>query len=169
MNTTNLYLINLSARPLVKLVVTFMPKVISWEALSSWKVIPTIGRNNPFYHYTGGEDTISFQLDWYATDKARDLATKNAKVVRSWSRANGYLQKPPRIALEFEGLFRNDTFIIESAPFDMSMFVRPNYSFNSGTKEGTADQELKPLQITQQITLKKITSFNEQHPQMQDL
>lgn len=147
----NIYLVNLDT--LEKLSIQFIPKEgISWEATSKWAVIPTVGRNNPFYHYTGGEDSLTFKLDWYSNDQARQDAIAAARIVRSWSRANAYRSKPPRIMLIFGDVFKNDVWIIDSAPFTMELFQLP--------------RNMRPAQVYQDITLKKITSFNESHTTM---
>lgn len=151
--------------------IMYTPEEIKWEALSQWAIIPAMSRNNPHYHYTGGEDTLTFMLDWYAFDSAREEALKRASIVKSWSRANAYSNRPPAILLYMGGLFTNHRWVIKSANYSMSLFMKPNYvprhtlSSGNGTNqrvvEATAENRIMPVQIHQELVLYKVTSKNE--------
>ena len=146
-NTTSaeVYLVNLET--LEKLSIMYIPRQLEWEAPSNWVAIPTIGRNNPFYHYTGAEDKLSFELDWFAYDEDRVLAINAATKVKSWARNNGYRSRPPRIQLIWGKLFQNHVFIIEDASYTLSDFQQ--------------NKQMMPAQIRQQLVLNKVTEDNE--------
>lgn len=147
------FLVNLDTTE--KLPIMFIPQEgLNWGAKSNWAVIPTVGRNNPFYHYTGGEDVLKFQLDWYAGDKGRVSAINAANKVKAWSRNNGYESRPPRVALIWGDLFQSHTFVIQSAEYTMEMFDRTH--------------KMMPVQIYQEISLAKITDDNETHEEISD-
>lgn len=146
-----------------KVDIMFTPSNIEWEADSKYATIPTFSRNNPFYHYTGGEDTITFILDWYAFDRDREEAIKRASRIKAWGRGDGYYSKPPLIVLDIGGLFLNNTYIIKAAPYTMSLFMKGGYTAGKNGQPGTANGRLMPVQITQEITLLKVTSINERH------
>ncbi len=145
-----------------------IPRNIIVEPDANWVNISPIARNNPFYHYTGGEDTIKLTLDWYsdkkdggALDELRTEALRKAKWLEAKTRNDG-LEKPPhRVKLLCGGesseqdpdkqlflapMFNEATFIVHNAPYTMSGFHKA--------------QGLRPTQIIQELTLKRITEGN---------
>lgn len=139
------FIVNLETKEYIKL--HFVPLEVEWESKSNIAAIASIGRNNPFYHFTGGEDTINLELDWHAYDNARQSAIGAANTLKAWSRNDGYKKGLPRIKLIFGNLFRDHVFIIAAAPYKMSLFQR-----NRG---------MMPAQVNQTLTLKKVTMSNE--------
>src|SRR5688500_14575029 len=65
---SNMFLVHLDEfnNRLESLQIQTVPIEMQVTPTANWATIPSIGRNNPFYHYTGGEDTLTFQLDWYS-------------------------------------------------------------------------------------------------------
>ncbi len=147
-----LYIVNMDTGE--KLSILFSPMEINWDAKSTLVAIPTMGRNNPFYHYTGAEDKIEFELDWYAMDRARVSAINSCNKLKSWSRNSGYNKRIPRIKLIFGTLFSNHVFLIEDAPYTMSLFQKTH--------------GMMPAQCMQSISLVKITSYNETHEELSE-
>jgi len=145
---SNMWLVRLDSRgaEVESLRIQTVPLEISVEPTSNWAVIPSIGRNNPFYHYTGGEDIISFTLDWYSVDPLRTDVIKKCRWVESLSKANGYKDQPPRMLLVYGNLYRFNTWIIESAQYRISLFDK--------------EQGMLPRQAYQEIILKKVTDRN---------
>ena len=137
--------------------IMYTPEEIRWESVAQWAIIPAMSRNNPHYHFTGGEDTLTFMLDWYAFDSAREEALRRAATIKSWSRSNSYSNKPPLILLYMGGLFTNHRWVIKSANYTMSLFMKPNYvpahSFSSGNGtnvrlvEASAENRILPYHV----------------------
>ncbi len=132
----------------------------------------SMGRNNPFMMYTGGEDTISFDISWYSNDpmNREDVLTK-CRLLESWSKANGYNQAPPvlRISWGTSGIFDNDLFILYSASYKLNNF-QDRYSGSSiDTDEfsrsvtRTINLGLLPSIATQSLVFKKVTGKNLTH------
>jgi hypothetical protein len=143
-----MYLVNLIT--LEKLPIQFVPIEMQWAPESNWVVIPSVGRNNPFYHYTGSEQTLSFQLDWNAKAENRQDVIEACRWVENLSLADGYDAEPPPVRLIFGTVFENYTFIVERAPFSISLFdVQNNYM---------------PKQAYQDIVLKRTTGVNIRKP-----
>lgn len=152
MTKAEIYIVNMETGEKVR--VMFVPLLLEWESTSNLAPIATLGRNNPFYHYTGGEDKLSFELDWLATDKAKTAAINACNKLKSWSKNNSYKKPPPRIKLIFGTLFSNHIFLIADASYNMAMF------------QGT--HRMLPAQCYQTIELVKITSYNETHKDISD-
>lgn len=129
-----------------KLRIQTVPLELSVVPESTWATIPSLGRNNPFYNYTGGEDTLEMTLDWYATLESRQDVIDKCRWVESLSKADGYLDEPPRILLIFGELFKYTTWIIDKAPYKLSLFDK--------------SQGMLPRQAYQELSLKKVTDRN---------
>ena len=116
----NIIIINDNISPPVSIVIQNRPNEISVDTQTSWVAVKSMGRNNPFMVYTGGEDTISFDVSWYSSDpnNREDILTK-CRLLESWSKANGYRQSPPTLKISWgsSGIFDNDLFILYSASY----------------------------------------------------
>jgi len=146
---SNMWLVRLDDRfkqNTEKLRIQTVPLELGVKPESNWQVIPSIGRNNPFYHYTSGEDTLEFTLDWYSVVENRQDVIDKCRWVESLSKADAYIDPPPRVLLIFGDLFKYTTWIIESAPYTLSLFNK--------------DKNMLPQQAYQTISLKKVTSAN---------
>lgn len=144
---------------------------------SNFVSISPMGRNNPFYHYSGGEDTLNLTLDWYS-DKAlngKDLDNSRTEVLRKckWleakQRRNGLEEDPHRVKLLWGGesttedgitftfppLFSDAIWIVESAPYDLSLFHKL--------------QGFRPTQAIQKLTLKRVTESSRTSLEIMDL
>lgn len=115
---------------------------------ANWVAVNSMGRNDPWAMYTGGEEKITMDLTWYSEAPSfislenylayRWKVVENVLKLVSWSRANGYAQAPPVIKILWSAgsetwssqgtLFPNDLFVIESANYNYelySQFVSP--------------------------------------------
>lgn len=145
-----------------KLVLPFVPRELSYEPSSKFVGIATMGRNTPFYQFTGAEDTIKFEIDWYALEE-KDLDRKNVinacRWVEALSKSDGYDGIPHRVKLVWGSndlLWQDDLWLVVDAPYVLS-------EFKSGYKEKDGlftNIGLMPQQAIQTITLKRVTSYN---------
>lgn len=145
--SNGLYIINLDTNERIHL--QTVPKEIRIGGDSNFKAIASMGRNNPFYHYTGAEDSIEFTISWYANEDDRKDVIRNCKWLQSWTRADGDNSGPPDIRLFFGQLFRDGLFKLTSANYEMSLFDRPH--------------NMLPTLAMQHLTFKRITQVNSEH------
>lgn len=155
---SNLYIVRLGTRTdansniainnneIERLKIQSIPLKLNVDAQANWAVIPTIGRNNPFYQYTGGEDTVNFTIDWYSTDPLRQDVIYKCRWVESLSRSDGYKNPPPLVLLIWGDLYKFTTWIVQSAPYELSLFDK--------------EYGVLPRQAYQRVTLKKVVGFN---------
>jgi len=71
-----------------------VPEDMEQSPESTWVAIHSPGRNNPFYHYTGGEDTLKFTLDFYAVGQTQQDVLLRAKWFQALGRADAYTGQP---------------------------------------------------------------------------
>lgn len=156
----NIHIVNISSTPYTRLTVQGMPTEIDCNPEPSWSVIRSIGRNNPFYVYTGSEDTISFDISWYSNngDNREDVITK-CKLLESWTKADAYNAPPPLLQIIWgkSGIFEGQTFILHSAKYKLGNFQN---SFRHSRDGEVKDAKLLPNLATQSLVFKKVTQNN---------
>lgn len=169
----NIFIINTSVSPYIAIQLQNRPDELRVEPKSTWASVVSMGRNNPFMMYTGGEDSISFDISWYANDKNhRDEVIYKCRLLESWTKADGYNSAPPVLRINWgtSGLFDDALFILESAPYTLTHFqdrsVRSIDSMNTGSdyyRRGIRDLHLYPNCATQTLTFKRVTQTNLTH------
>lgn len=131
---------------LEKLFLQTIPLELDINPDANWIAIASPGRNNPQYQYVGSEDTISFDISWYANDVGREDVLHKCKWLESLTKNDGYDNKPHHIKFIFGRLFRSSKFIVASASYKLSLFNR--------------DFDMLPGLAIQSVTLKRISDQN---------
>ena len=137
----------------------FIPKELNYNPESSFVAIKPIGANNPRYQYTGAEDRLEFEIDWYAFDMDRRQVIENCRKIESLTKADAYKGNPHRVKLQWGTsnlLFDDHVFVVLSAPYRMTQFNK-GYIQSNGVVKST---QMLPIQAYQKITLGRISSNN---------
>lgn len=143
-----------------KLTLPFVPRELSYQPSSKFVGIATIGRNNPHYHFTGSEDSLQFDIDWFSSQDDRKDVINSCRWVEALTKADAYDEPPHRIVLEWGSknhLFKGSVWIVTEAPYTLSDFVNSYRDMETGNivKVG-----MLPQQAMQKITLKRVTIGN---------
>lgn len=141
------------------IVIQGMPSEVNYEMDNTWVTVKTNGRNNPFYFYTGSEDTISFDISWYSNQPDRKDVIKKCRLLESWSKANAYEAAPPELWISWGSseLFKDYSFVLISAPYVLSNFQN---AYRLNRKSAPIDLGLLPNAATQKLTFKRVTKTN---------
>lgn len=126
-----------------------IPRTLEFDGSPNWAVIPSVGRNTPFFHYSGSEDTLSFTIDWYAREESREDVIFACRWLEAKSKADGYKEDPHRIAIIWGKenlLLRDSLWIVFKAPYKLSEFQRQECLF--------------PNQAFQEVVLKRVCDYN---------
>lgn len=124
-----------------------IPTDLKYNPESNWGPVASPGRNNPLYQYTGGEDTLTFTLSWYADVATKDDVIKSIKWLEALGKNNGYDEKPHPLQCVWGMLYRDAKWIMHSAgPINLSLFDRA--------------VGMLPKMASQEIILKRITTIN---------
>lgn len=148
-----------------------VPREIQYTPQNKVVAMASPGRNNPFYHYTGSEDTLEFTIDWYSNEWNRSDVITKCRELEAISKNDGYNSPPKIISIQWgkeDLLFNNTYWIIEKAPYKLQNFNRAYRGVkNQDKKEFNLEQTgdiystgLLPAQAYQQLTLKKVTINN---------
>lgn len=159
-------IINPNTSPYTKIIIQGMPSELDINPESSWATVKSMGRNNSFMFYTGGEDTISFDISWYSVQSDREDVINKCKLLESWTRADGYKAAPPTLYISWgnSDLFKDDTFILSSAKYTLSNFqnaARTTWNRDKNTQQ--IDLKLLPNCAVQNLVFKKVTLDNTTH------
>lgn len=137
----------------------FIPRELEYNSESHYATIRSPGRNNPIYQYTGAEDKLEFEVDWYADSWGRREVIENCRRIEALSKGDGYTRGPNRVKLVWGNsrlLFSNHIFIVLAAPYRLTRFNKGHINAQ-GNLEST---HMLPVQAYQQIVLGRVTSNN---------
>lgn len=128
----------------------FVPKILEYTPESNFVSLPSMGRNNPFYQYTGSEDILGFEIDWFfETEDTKDVLER-CKKLEAMTKNNGYDMPPPLIKLLWNNvLFNKTTWLMTSAKYTLSNW--------------NGQKAMLPRQAIQQVVLRKVTDSNFTH------
>lgn len=131
----------------------FVPQELDYKVGTSIAAISTFGRNNPRYHYTGSEDTVTFEIDWHSDVAEKNDVLKKCRWLESKTKTDAYQGELPQMLFKWGDVFNSDDmWIIADASYRISLFDK------------TAS--MRPKQAYQSITLKRITAENRTHNQI---
>lgn len=138
----------------------FVPREVSYNPSSKFIGIATMGRNNPHYHYTGSEDTISFEIDWFAKYDDRTDVINSCRWVEALTKSDGYKDIPHRVKLVWgidDKLFQDDVWLVTDAPYVLSEFQK---GYRDPISKNIVRLGMMPQQAKQTVTLKRLTVDN---------
>jgi hypothetical protein len=138
----------------------FVPRELDYNPESNFVGIASFGRNNPFYQFTGSEDTLSFEIDWHSKENEREDVIFNCRWLEALTKGDAYDEMPHRVVLSWgrdNKLFADSVWLVVAAPYRLSEFVR---SFRDPSDNTIVNVGMLPQQAYQQITLKRLTKLN---------
>lgn len=159
-------IINPNTSPAISVVIQGKPTSLDINSESTWASVKSMGLNNPYQIFTGSEDTLSFEISWYAVDSNREDVINKCRLLESWTKADGYKSSPPTLYISWGSskIFENDTFILVSAPYKLTNFQNSyRKGLRSDPNSQIVDLGLLPNCATQTLTFKKVTKNNLTH------
>jgi len=124
-STTNksLYIVSLN-NPDERMEIQFVPQKLQIDSTANHAKIEVVGRNNPLYHYTTGEDNLNLILDLYADDDDKLNVIQRVRWLQSLRYNDGISRRKKNVMLIFGDLFinQNMTWIVTSVSVSYSDF-----------------------------------------------
>ena len=136
----------------------FVPRELDYNPESNFVGIASFGRNNPFYQFTGSEDTLTFEIDWFSKEVNREDVIFNCRWLEALTKGDAYDEIPHRVKIVWGSdnkLFEDSIWLLVSAPYRLSNFVRGYRLDGQDYKVG-----MLPQQAYQTVTFKRITKLN---------
>lgn len=89
-NTTDgkFYIVELYP-PFNRLELQFMPENLTWSRNARLSNIAVVGRNNDLLQYTGGEDKLTFDIDFYSDEENRRDVMRKVNFLKSLAMSDG--------------------------------------------------------------------------------
>jgi hypothetical protein len=130
-----------------------VPQEVRFNPEIKYAALASSGRNNPLYHYTGGEDEISFQIDWFAQKEDLSDVLAHCRWLESIARNDAWAGPPHEVTIIWGDMFNPElTYIVSAAPYKISQFDRL--------------RGMLPKQAYQEVTLKRVVTHNRSHTQI---
>ena len=127
MNTTNnqLVIVELSP-PFERLELQFVPREVRNPRTPNLNPVQVIGRNDDIYHYSGGRETLSFQLEFFSDEEGRADVYRKVEWLKSLTINNGYLQGYRNVKLVWGKMFKDMVFVVTNVDPKLSGFDDQN-------------------------------------------
>lgn len=121
--TTNsqLFIVEL-AEPFERLEIQFVPEEISIPRKADLSKISIIGRNNKLLQYTGGEETMTLNLEFYSDEKDRFDVIQKVDWLKSLCYNDGYNAGARKVKVLFGDLFTYHVWTVEGVTPNLSHF-----------------------------------------------
>lgn len=136
--------------PFERLEFQFIPEELNWDRTGSWVNIPITGRNNSKKHLTGGEDRLTFQLD-FSGIMAQDPrhCIQQLSWLQSLTVMDGFAGVPRNVKLVWGGsdLFRYKIWVVKRVGGKMLNFSS-YYDLNPQQALIDIEMELDPQENT---------------------
>ena len=125
----------------------FAPRELKFGGENYLQPIHSMGRNNPFYQYTGSEQNLEFEIDWFQMDENSPTVVEVCKKIESWGKNDSTFGPPARIKVIWgRTLLTESVWLIANCQHIFTQFYQ--------------NRDLMPIAAKQQIKLVKITSTN---------
>ena len=149
---------------------SFIPKSLDFNVAAQAKSIGIVGRNYPNYHYSGAEETLTLEIDWYDfTDLENESIVVKCRKLDALTKADGYSSGLKYIYIEWgdynhwrqgeKQLFTRQVYMVQSAEYKFTDFAfkrRIAYTGSSSDGPITTMNGLFPQHASQKLILKKI-------------
>lgn len=168
-NQIGIYIINedatIEGKAPIYIYLDFIPRQLAFSPTGLFKSIAVLGRNNPLYHYGGGEDSLQVEIEWYAFKNDPLSVIQKCRKMEALCKADGWNTSPPLINFQWgrdNPLFENHMYLVEKAPYKATQFTK-NYRINSNKSFGYS---MQPIRATQILFLKRVTAGQLTHSQI---
>lgn len=139
-----LYIVELS-QPFERLEIQFMPQV-SGSRVANYSKVQVVGRNNPKYHFTGGEDSLRLKMEFMAFSELGDEVWKKIQWLKSLTANDSFVGPAREVSLIFGRIYRNQRWIITRVDDEPRRFAH--------------DKGMNPIEATVTINLARVTDRN---------
>lgn len=110
-------------KSLERLEIQFLPKEIQFGRKVDYGEVVIVGRNNPLYHFSGGSNQFTLELDFLAMTESREDVIERCKWLESLTANDGFTKPPEKVKVTFGNLFKpHEVWIITAFSYKLSGF-----------------------------------------------
>lgn len=135
-----LYFVVITKSSYYNIEIQYVPQEINYKRKANYNNLDVIMRNIPKPHYTGGDTTMSLQLDFNANNNSRTDLINRIRKIEALAYADGFNEAPPIIKLVWGKLFRKEHWIVTSVNYKLHNFKQKN---NFLPQHATVDIDLQ--------------------------
>ena len=139
----------------------YIPEEVEVNPSSFFKSLNIVGLNYPRYHYGGGEDIVTFTIQWFGVKDDKDSVISKCRKVEALTKANGWINGPPEVIIKWDHpgvLFEKHIFIVEKAGYKLRNFMVNKTTPNEISNLAWQPFGSLPIVAEQKITLKRVGS-----------
>ncbi len=155
--------------PFDRIAFQFLPMEVSWTRTGNWVNIPIVGRNNSKKQLTGGEDRLSFALDFngmFEQDQRHCL--QKMRFLQSLTVTDGYAGPGRNVKIAWGDMFRFNVWIVKSVGSRLSNFSRDfnplslviDIELELDPKENQKLYDVRGIYINDATPVRSINDFN---------
>ena len=123
MTTTEGKIYITALKTLERLEIQFLPKEIQFGRKIDYGEVVVVGRNNPLYHFSGGSNEFTIELDFLAYTESREDVIQRCKWLEALTSNDGFSKPPEKVKVTFGKLFKpTEVFIITNFTYKLSGF-----------------------------------------------
>lgn len=137
------YIIAIDSEPIEKLPIQYIPQEISWDRQANEERVDIVGRNIPYFHFTGGERVLPLKLDFYAAADLRDDVLEKIRWLEALTYSEGKGTTSQRVKVVMGELFRDETWVVTSVKPKISQVERRTFYPVHATVDVQLEQESK--------------------------
>lgn len=108
--------------PYQRLEMQFIPVGMKIVSSATNAKIEVVGRNNPLHHYTGGDDKLTFKLEFYSDVLDRDDVIKRCRWLQSLRYNDGNNGPKRNVKVVMGDMFKKEIWIVDTVTLDMANF-----------------------------------------------
>jgi len=126
----------------------FVPPELNWSRTGNWVNVPIVGRNNSRHHLTGGEDKLSFQLNFSGLfEDNKEHCQQKLSWLLSLIMTDGYVGPVRNVKIVWgtTPLFRHKIWIVKNVTGIMTDFSS-NFQMNPMNTTVNVELELDPVE-----------------------
>lgn len=169
-------IVDVDSSPYTYVQLPFVPREVQYNPQSNFVGIASFGRNNPYYQFTGSEDTVTFEIDWFAQENHREDVLFKCRWLEALTKGDGYKSRPHRCMIiwgadsqelslsDQDNWGKTDKFfgikskwLLVSAPYSLTEF---NRGYMDNTTGEFVNTKMLPQQAVQQVTFKRLAETN---------
>ena len=120
-----IYILELE-EPFSRLEIQFVPDELRLKRQADLISVAVVGRNNNLLQYTGGNDTLSFSIQFYSDDVNREDVIRNVNWLRSLAMKDGDSGPYRNVKIVFGDVFRNEIWAVSSVSEKLTHFDDQN-------------------------------------------
>lgn len=150
--------------PFERLQIQFVPDELNWGRMGNWANVPIVGRNNSRKHLTGGEDSLSFALDFNGMfEEDKQYCMRSMAWLQSLTYTDGFIGPARNVKLAWgqTSMFRHKIWIVKSVNAKMSDF-HSRFGMNPMQLVLDVVLELDPVENTRlnEVRILDVNNYN---------